>query len=56
MENEQKKFLAYEDVRSSGMTNMFDVRNVIALSDNLIDKNDCFYIIKNYEALSIKYL
>ena len=46
-----EKFEAYEEVRSGGQTNMFDVKNVIALSDGVLTKADCLAIMKNYDAL-----
>ena len=56
MENITKeKFEAYEAVRSSGATNMFDVGAVIKLSGGALTKPDCFAIMKNYDALCEKY-
>lgn len=51
----EKKFKAYEAVRSSGVTNMFDVRTVVRLSMGMLDKEDCFEIMKNYEKLMKQY-
>jgi len=44
----KEKFICYEDIRLSGVTNMFDVNTVIKLSDNLLDKKDILDIMKNY--------
>ncbi len=53
MENETKineeQMQAYEDIRQSGITNMFNVTAVIALSDGLLTKADCIDIMHNYE-------
>lgn len=48
-------FLRYEDARQSGDYNMItDARQVMLMYN--IDKEDYFYIIKNYSELSKKYL
>jgi len=44
----KEKFICYEDIRLSGVTNMFDVNKVIKLSDNLLDKKGILDIMKNY--------
>ena len=44
----KKKMQAYEDVRASGQTNMWAVNNVIALASELLTKEDCLEIMKNY--------
>ena len=46
-------FMKYEDVRQSGVTNMFDVRNVTALTG--LSKEQIIYIMKNYSELQEKY-
>lgn len=45
----KEKFAEYLSVQKSGITNMFDVRKVIELSDGILDKEDCFDIMKNYD-------
>ena len=47
MEITKEDFLDYEGIRQSGVTNMFDVKTVVALSDDLT-KEKCFDIMKNY--------
>ena len=47
------EFQAYEDVRESGVTNMFDVRNVQMLSG--LDRETIVAIMKNYQELCILY-
>ena len=44
----KEKFITYEEVRQSGLTNMFDVRRVIELSGDELTKEDCLDIMKNY--------
>jgi len=49
----QDEFDAYEDVRQSGITNMFDVSVVSDYSG--LSKEKIINIMSNYEILSIKY-
>ena len=56
MKNEKEKFLTYEGIRKSGITNMFDVSFVCELSNGTLTRQDCIYIMKNYSELSEKYL
>lgn len=56
MENEKNKFEIYEGIRRSGITNMFDVKTVCKLSGNQLTRDDCLYIMSNYEELEAKYL
>ena len=46
-------FLKYLDVRDSGVTNMFDLRNVTALTG--LSKEQIMYIMKNFSELDKKY-
>lgn len=50
----KKEFLAYEDIRQSGVTNMFDARMVSALSG--LSREKIIQIMKEYNVLSNKYL
>jgi len=56
----KEKFLAYENVRQSGLTNMFDISEVINLaemdSDVTLTKEECLEIMKDYCALHEKYI
>ena len=53
--NIKDTFLRYENARQSGNYNMItDARQVMLMYN--IDKEDYFYIIKNYSELSKKYL
>ena len=49
----QDQFDAYEDVRESGITNMFDWRTVSDYSG--LNKQDIMTIMQNYGELSKKY-
>lgn len=49
----KEQFDAYEQVRESGATNMFDVRNVSALSG--LDRDTIMTIMMNYAELAGKY-
>ena len=51
----EEQFQAYEDVRASGATNMFDVPMVITLADGLISKKQILTIMDNYSELMKKY-
>ena len=52
----KEKFLAYEEVRESGETNMFDVSAVIGLAEVELTKDDCMDIMKNYDKYAAEYL
>ena len=49
----QEQFEAYEDVRESGVTNMFDVKYVMELSG--LEKEEIMTIMKSYGELKEKY-
>ena len=46
-------FRAYEAVRQSGVTNMFDVRRVCALAG--MEREQVLYVMKNYSMLKEQY-
>ena len=46
-------FVKYLDVRDSGVTNMFDIRNVTALTG--LNKEQCIAIMEQYNELDKKY-
>lgn len=48
------QFLSYESVRQSGVTNMWDTKNVTDCSG--LTKEQILDIMKNYKSLSKKYL
>lgn len=49
----KKDMQAYEDVRQSGVTNMFDVKKVMLLSG--LTKEECINIMENYDEYMKKY-
>jgi len=49
----EREFELYEQVRASGVTNMFDVRYVISLSG--LSREKIFVIMQNYNKLTEKY-
>ena len=49
----EEQFEAYEDVRQSGVTNMFDVKTVGELSG--LEKEEIMIIMKSYGELKEKY-
>ena len=49
----KQQFKAYLQVQMSGVTNMFDLRNVTALTG--LDKNQCLEIMENYSELYKKH-
>lgn len=50
----KEKFLEYEKVRQSGVTNMFAIKTVMAISG--LTKEECWDIMENYSTLKEKYL
>ena len=55
MELTKEKFEAFVEVQKSGMTNMFDVRAVSELSDEIISTDEVKEIMKQYASLMEKY-
>ena len=51
----KKQFQTYLEIRDSGATNMFDVRKVVELSDGILTREDCIFIMKNFNELLDKY-
>lgn len=55
----KEKFDAYITVQQSGATNMFAIKNVIQLANEICEveltKEDCIYIMENYSMLKEKY-
>lgn len=49
----KEQFQAYEDVRASGATNMFDVRKVSQLSG--LEREDIMMIMSTYASLCKRY-
>ena len=53
LEITEEQFESYVRVQKSGVTNMFDLRNVTALTG--LDKEQCLEIMSNYGELDKKY-
>ena len=51
----EEQFQAYEDVRVSGVTNMWDTRRVVEESDGVLTKTDVHEIMKQYTTLMKEY-
>ena len=51
----KEQFMAYEKVRSSGKTNMFDVGRVVSLSKFKLTREDCIEIMSHYKLLIEQY-
>ena len=49
----KEQFISYEKIRKSGVTNMFDVNTVCAISG--LNRTECFEIMKTYNELENKY-
>ena len=47
----KKQFQTYLKIRDSGVTNMFDVKKVVELSEKILTKEDCIFIMKNFSEL-----
>jgi hypothetical protein len=55
----KEKFWAFEKVRRSGLTNMYDINQVKFISASkygqILSNKDCFDIMLNYEKYKQKY-
>ena len=54
LEITEEQFESYVRVQKSGVINMFDLRNVTALTG--LNREQCLEIMNNYDKLSKKYL
>ena len=52
----EEQFNAFEEVRESGMTNMFDVPAVIKLAGGVLNKKEVHTIMDNYTKLYNKFV
>ena len=52
----KEQFLAYEEVRQSGRTNMFDIKYVMTLVDEELSREDCLDIMRNYSRYKEKWI
>lgn len=51
----KEQFEKYISIRDSGLTNMFDLRAVVELSEGFLTRNDCIYIMKHFGELADEY-
>lgn len=51
--NDKEKYIAYERVRRSGVTNMFDIKTVELYSG--LEKEDIIFVMQNYTSLNARY-
>ena len=51
----EDQFQAFEEVRESGVTNMWDIRRVVEESDGWLTRGDVVAIIKQYDQLVKEY-
>ena len=51
----EEQFSAFEEVRQSGETNMFDTPRVAELTDDFLTKDQVSTIISHYDELNEKY-
>ena len=49
------QFQEYVDIRNSGVTNMFDVSYIEAISTTGLTRLNCIYIMKNFKELADEY-
>tara|TARA_Y100000310_G_scaffold66977_1_gene62296 strand:+ start:9415 stop:9630 length:216 start_codon:yes stop_codon:yes gene_type:complete len=47
----EEQFQAYEDVRKSGLANMWDTKYVSKLSGDVLSREDALEVIKQYNTL-----
>lgn len=55
MEITKEQFQAFEDVRVSGVTNMWDTTRVASESDGLLSREEVLEVIKQYQSLNELY-
>lgn len=55
MKPTKEQFEEYVAIRDSGVTNMFDVNFITAISETGLNKNICLYIMEHFEELAEEY-
>lgn len=55
MKPTEKQFRDYVRIQKSGVTNMFNIPKVCALSNTGLTEEICFYIMDNYSELRKEY-
>jgi len=51
----KEKFEAFEKVRKSGKTNVFNISQVVRLSGDVLQSDDCLDIMNNYSQYKQKF-
>ena len=51
MKPTKEQFEEYLEIRDSGVTNMFDVNFIVAISETGLTKDICLYIMKHFDEL-----
>lgn len=51
----KEQFVEYVRIRDSGITNMYDVRFIVAISETGLDKDICVYIMHYFTELAEEY-
>lgn len=51
----KEQFEEYVEIRDSGVTNMFDIRYICSISDTGLTRENCLYIMQEFEALAEEY-
>ena len=49
------QWITYRKIQDFGITNMFDIKRVVALSNDELDKESCLYIMEHYTLLQAHY-
>lgn len=55
MKPSQEQFEDYIRIRNSGVTNMFDISTVCAISGTGLTRDICFYIMDHFDELCTEY-
>lgn len=55
MKPTKEQFEEYVAIRDSGVTNMFDIRYIEAISDTELNKPICLYIMQHFSELAEEY-
>lgn len=55
MKPTKEQFKEYVDIRDSGMTNMFNVSFICAMSSTGLTRDICIYIMQHFEELADEY-
>ena len=55
MKPTKEQFSEYVAIRDSGVTNMYDVRYIMAISDTGLTKPICIYIMRHFLELAEEY-